>query len=124
MAEPGNTIVNECGVLLSTVVGVRERDGYFDIYMDAGKPTGLKTDHKRLPSYINVINKDRIGVPIKYRFIDLTCMHRPHFIYELPFMIEAGDILEFGGMGAYSVCLQSIFHLWSSPQIYLLDDEE
>ncbi|MBD5526541.1 MAG: hypothetical protein HDR04_19515 [Lachnospiraceae bacterium] len=121
LAEPGNTVVNESGILLSTVVGIRTRNGFFDIYMDAGKPTGLKTDNKRMPSYINVINKNKTNNLNKYRFIDLTCMHRPHFVYDLPFAIEVGDILEFGNMGAYSVCLQSMFHVWTSPPIYLID---
>ncbi len=121
LAEPGNTVVNESGILLSTVVGVRARDGFFDVYMDAGKPTGLKTDNKRMPSYINVIDKEKTDNIIKYRFIDLTCMHRPHFMYGLPFVIEVGDILEFGNMGAYSACLQSMFHVWPSPQIYLIE---
>lgn len=121
LAEPGNTVVNESGILLSTVVGVRARDEFFDVYMDAGKPTGLKTDNKRIPSYINVIDKDKTDSIITYRFVDLTCMHRPHFTYGLPFVIEVGDILEFGSMGAYSVCLQSMFHVWPSPKIYLID---
>lgn len=120
-AEPGNTVVNESGTLLSTVVGIRARDGFFDIYMDAGKPTGLKTDNKRMPSYINVTNKNKTNCLNKYRFIDLTCMHRPHFVYELPFAIEVDDILEFGNMGAYSICLQSMFHVWPPPKIYIID---
>ena len=107
--------------MLSTVVGISARDGFFYIYMDAGKPTGLKTDNKRMPSYINVTNKNKTNCLNKYRFIDLTCMHRPHFVYELPFAIEVDDILEFGNMGAYSICLQSMFHVWPSPKIYIID---
>lgn len=121
IAEPGNTIVNEAGVLLSKVIGIKKRNGFFDVYMDAGKPTGLKTDNKRLPTYIKVINKSSVDIPYTYRFVDLTCMHRPHFTYELPYKIEPNDILEFGGMGAYTVCLQSMFHVWASPKIYIFE---
>lgn len=53
----------------------------------------------------------------KYRFIDITCMHKPHFFEDLEYIIEEGDVLEFTDMEAYTVCLQSKFHLWQSPQI-------
>lgn len=121
IAEPGNAIVNDAGSLFSRVIAVRHRKSFSDVYMDAGKPTGLKTDNKRLPSYIKVINKKPIKQLCTYRFVDLTCMHRPHFTFDLPYEIESGDILELGAMGAYTACLQSMFHVWPSPKIYIIE---
>ena len=121
IAEPGNTIVNDCGLLITKVIALRQRSEFIDVYMDAGKPSGLKTDNKRIPEYIYVAQKAVVTKLKKYRFVDLTCMHRPHFAFELPYEIMVDDVLVFGGMGAYSVCLQSQFHAWKAPNIYMIE---
>lgn len=117
IAEPGNTIVNSAGSIYTTVIGVKKKDFYTDVYIDAGKPSGIKTDNKRIPRCIRISGKSRCSEKHRYRFVDITCMHKPHFSEDLEYMIEEGDVLEFTDMGAYTVCLQSKFHLWQSPQI-------
>lgn len=80
----------------------------------------MKTSNKRLPERINVIGKDISFEKQKYRFIDITCMHKPHFFWELNYVLEENDIVQFTEMGAYTVCLQSKFHLWESPIIEIV----
>lgn len=117
-AEPGNSIVNSAGVVRTSVVGVRQRkENQYDLYIDAGKPTGIKTDEKRIPTYIKLLSKTPICEQREYRFVDITCMHKPHFSIQLCQEVREGDIFEFGGMGAYTVCLQSEFHAWESPKV-------
>ena len=120
IAEPGNSIVNSAGSIYTKVIGIQKRKDYTDVYIDVGKPSGLKTSNKRLPERINVIGKDISFEKQKYRFIDITCMHKPHFFWELNYVLEENDIVQFTGMGAYTVCLQSKFHLWESPTIEIV----
>lgn len=115
IAEPGNTIVNSAGSIYTKVIGIKKRKDYTDVYIDVGKPSGLKTSNKRLPERINIIGKNASLEKYKYRFIDITCMHKPHFSWELNYVLEENDIIQFTEMGAYTVCLQSKFHLWESP---------
>lgn len=118
IAEPGNAIVNSAGVVRTSVVGIRHRKGnQYDLYIDAGKPTGIKTDEKRIPTYIRLLSEAPVCEQREYRFVDITCMHKPHFTIQLCQEVREGDIFEFGGMGAYTVCLQSAFHAWESPLI-------
>lgn len=117
-AEPGNTIINTAGVVRTSVVGVRPRkENQYDLYIDAGKPTGIKTDEKRIPTYIKLLSEAPTCEQREYRFVDITCMHKPHFSIQLSQEVRVGDIFEFGGMGAYTVCLQSAFHAWESPTV-------
>ena len=120
IAEPGNSIVNSAGSIYTKVIGIKKRKDYTDVYIDVGKPSGLKTSNKRLPERINVIGKDISFEKQKYRFIDITCMHKPHFFWELNYVLEENDIVQFTEMGAYTVCLQSKFHLWESPIIEIV----
>lgn len=117
IAEPGNTIVNSAGSIFTKVIGIKKRKDYTDVYIDVGKPSGLKTSNKRLPESVNVIGKENSFEKFKYRFIDITCMHKPHFFWELNYVLEENDVIQFTGMGAYTVCLQSKFHLWEPPII-------
>lgn len=120
IAEPGNSIVNSAGSIYTKVIGIKKRNGYTDLYIDVGKPSGLKTNNKRIPISVNVIGKKRCFESHKYRFIDITCMHKPHFFWDLNYGIGENDIIQFTGMGAYTVCLQSKFHLWGSPIIEIV----
>jgi len=118
IAEPGNTIVNSSGRIITTVVGVKKREaGRYDLYIDAGKPSGIKTNGKRIPGYIKQITRHEPCEEREYRFIDITCMHSPHFSIALKSPVYEGDVFEFGNMGAYSICLRSDFHLWNIPDV-------
>ncbi len=121
IAEPGNTIVNSAGKIYTTVVGLKSREDYIDVFIDAGKPSGIKTNNKRIPSSIKVIGKKLCNKRFTYRFIDITCMHKPHFIETFNCAIAVGDIIEFSDMGAYSICLQNKFHLWEPPNIKITE---
>lgn len=119
IAEPGNAIVNSSGTLLARVVEVRRMDEYsYDVFIDAGKPSGFKTDAKRIPAKVTVSEGAGIVAETRsYRFIDITCMHRPHFEWKSRFVIEEGSIISLHGMGAYSVCLSNTFHAWPRPKV-------
>jgi ornithine decarboxylase len=121
IAEPGNTIVNSAGCIRTSVIGIKKRDDYhYDLYIDAGKPTGIKTDEKRIPGYIKQITNHGYSEEREYRFIDITCMHKPHFSVKLNSQVYEGDIFEFGDMGAYTLCLKSDFHVWAYPEVYVI----
>lgn len=121
IAEPGNTIVNSSGVVQTKVIGVKKRSSdLYDVYIDAGKPSGIKTDEKRIPSYISLLGVKSSCEERTYRFIDITCMHRPHFSIKLSVCVDEGDIFEFGDMGAYTICLRSNFHLWAPPIVEII----
>lgn len=121
VAEPGNTVVNSAGSVFTKVIGVRKRDNnVYDIYIDAGKPTGIKTDEKRIPSFIRLVQDKPVCEERQYRFVDITCMHKPHFSIKLSSIVEDGDIFEFGDMGAYTVCLSSNFHAWKPPVVEIV----
>ena len=118
IAEPGNAIVNSAGTVITSVIGVRNRQGnQYDLYVDAGKPTGIKTDGKRIPTYIKLLSDAEDCEEREYRFVDITCMHKPHFTFKLRKAVLEGHMFEYGGMGAYSACLQSKFHEWDNPPV-------
>jgi diaminopimelate decarboxylase len=120
IAEPGNTIVNSAGSIRTKVIGIKKHsDFHYDLFIDAGKPTGIKTDGKRIPTYINHVSEEKYCEEREYRFIDITCMYRPHFSIKLKSIVNEGDIFEFGGMGAYTICLKNDFHTWTYPSVYI-----
>lgn len=121
IAEPGNTIINSAGCIRTSVIGVKKRDeNHYDLYIDAGKPTGIKTDEKRIPGYIKQLTEHKPCDERIYRFIDITCMHKPHFSIRHNSEVYEGDIFEFGEMGAYTLCLRSDFHEWTYPDVYVV----
>ncbi|WMJ86450.1 hypothetical protein [Anaerocolumna sp. MB42-C2] len=122
ICEPGQAVIKTAGVLITRVVAVRKQDGYHDIYLDAGYPTGVN----RIPEYIKLYGCKVTPVDRKiriYRFFDNTCMHQELFTKALRFDLCENDLLELGGFGSYSICKSNHFHCWDTPSVYLDKDD-
>lgn len=117
IAEPGRGVISSAGVLLTKVIMVKEKKGYFDVYLDAGEPTGVID----LPTSIRKYVGQPTPLQIKqiYRFISITCNHQVLFTLPLKFAPQKDDILLFEGYGAYSICHSSQFHSWKKPEVIL-----
>ncbi|MDD2260713.1 MAG: hypothetical protein PHF53_04360 [Bacteroidales bacterium] len=112
-AEPGASIVNTAGKVISQVVLTKVQDGFTDVYLDAGIPIGVM----RPPGTIKIINHNRCMKKSKYyRFFDITSLHRLLFQKKLKWEIKEGDFVELGDYGAYTLCYRNDFHCWESPE--------
>lgn len=123
ICEPGQAIIKTAGVLVSRVVAVREQDGYSNVYLDAGYPTGIN----RMPGYIKLYKNDSVSTDRRiriYRFFDNTCMHQELFTKHLRFDLFENDIIELGHFGSYSICKSNHFHSWDTPRIILDDGDK
>ena len=116
-AEPGASIVNTAGKVVSQVVMTKDREGFTDVYLDAGIPVGVM----RPPGIIKVTNHDRcLRKSRYYRFFDITSLHRLLFQNKLKWEINEGDFVELGDYGAYTLCYRNDFHCWESPDEILI----
>jgi len=117
ICEPGAAIVHTAGKIITEVVLIKEQDGFFDVFIDAGAPTGLSN---RKPESIKIVNREtESGKRTFYRFFDTTSLHQQLFLFPLKFRIKEGDILELGHLGAYTVCFKNHFHSWKMPAVEL-----
>lgn len=117
IVEPGKGIMNTAGALLARVVMVKERDGHYDVYIDAGDPSGAFKKPTRITKYQGELNETKRRQV--YRFVGTTCNHRVLFIVPLKFEIQKGDILMMEGYGSYSICYSSQFHAWRKPDVIM-----
>ncbi len=117
LCEPGQYIVKKSGVIITKIVAIREQDNVFNVFIDAGFPTGIH----RKPEYIKLYNRKRtpnVDRKIKiYRFFDNTCMHQELFIQPFRFYLYEEDYLEMGYFGSYSICRCNNFHSWKTPKV-------
>jgi diaminopimelate decarboxylase len=118
MAEVGRTIVKHAGRLYCRVVLLKPRDGYDAVYLDTGVPGGVTHG----PTFVRLLGPGPSrGEAEKrcYRFYGTTCCNTCLFTADLDFRPKAEDVLELGGMGAYTVCKMSAFHGWpATPVVY------
>ncbi|MFC2146188.1 hypothetical protein ACFLRT_02375 [Acidobacteriota bacterium] len=115
ICEPGAAIVHTAGKVITEVVLVKDQDGFFDVFIDTGIPSGLNT---RRPGSVNIVNRSiEPGKRTFYRFFDTTCLHRQLFLLPLKYKIMEGDIMELGNLGAYTVCFKNDFHAWKKPAV-------
>jgi ornithine decarboxylase len=112
MAEPGHAIIDTSGKLLTKVILIKEKDGYSDVYIDAGYASGLrkKPGYVRLSQSREKNNKRRI-----YRFKSITSSNVPILVSTMKEDLTEGDIIEFGNYGSYSICFSNNFHAWQKP---------
>ncbi|MBB6022773.1 ornithine decarboxylase [Paenibacillus sp. JGP012] len=114
IAEPGSAIINKGVRIRTKVILVKEREGFYDVYLDAGIPTGLM----RKPGSIQVINRSvEKGKRKIYRFLDITSLHRPLFQIFLKHDIQEEDLLDLEECGAYTISYINQFHSWPEPMI-------
>lgn len=118
LAEVGRSVVKHAGRLYSRVVLVKSRDGYDEVYLDTGVPGGVTHG----PTFIRLVDAEasRSGSDTRRcRFYGITCCHTCLFTADLDFRPRPEDVLELGGMGAYTVCKMSSFHGWrTTPVVY------
>lgn len=109
IAEIGRSIVKHAGRLYCRVILVKKyRDSLF-VYLDAGIPTGV-THGPTFVRPIETLKQKTSGDGFACEFFGPTCCHSLLFRDVLPAVPKVGDVLELGGMGAYTVCQRSAFH--------------
>lgn len=123
LCEPGQYIVKKSGVIIARVIGVHEQNNVFNVFIDAGFPTGIH----RKPEYIKLFNNKRKPDSDKklkiYRFYDNTCMYQELFTAPLRFLLYEDDLIELGFFGSYSICKCNNFHIWKKPELeYCVND--
>lgn len=118
VAEIGRSIVKHAGRLYCRVILVKKYENRLLVYLDAGIPTGVT--HK--PTFVRTIANlgNAIGGSgFECEFYGPTCCHSLLFREVLHNQPKEGDVLELGGMGAYTVCQRSAFHgIKPAPIVY------
>ena len=115
--EIGRSVVKHAGSLFSRIILAKRRSGHVDVYLDAGVPSGVTHS----PTFVRRANhgpKRPVTDQIECRFYGTTCCHTCLFTLTLPFQPSAGDVLELGGMGAYTICKRSAFHGWPLTPVH------
>jgi len=122
IAEVGRSVVKHAGRVYARVALVKPRSGYSAVYLDVGLPGGVTHS----PSFIRLIQTS--GSPrrvehVPCKFFGDTCCNTCLFDADIDFQPCQDDVLELGGMGAYTVCKISRFHGANPPPIYYLAAE-
>lgn len=117
-AEPGKWIVNTAGIFLTTVLMIKNRGKFWDLYIDGGRPNGINriVGSNRI---VNLTSQDYNLQKKMYRIVDTTCLHSIIGIIKTDMVIREGDILGFKECGAYTKVYENEFHLWDKSQVIL-----
>lgn len=119
LCEPGSAVVNTAVDALSRCIMVINQDGFLDVFIDGGIPSGMT----RKPDEIVNLSSDKKMKRTICRFFDTTSMKKLLFTTRIDFTVNSGDILLFKGYGAYSYCYSNIFHSRNIPKIYTVGKE-
>ena len=113
-AEPGRTIVKSAGSIMTRVVSIQKRHDIYEIFIDAGIPSGILYSPKK----VSVLGSLTEPIPqnINYRFYGVTCSKKLLFETELNLLLEEDDVLILEEMGTYSLCKSNHFHGWETPK--------
>ncbi len=117
IAEVGRSVVKHAGRAYTRVALVKPRNGYNAVYLDVGLPGGITHS----PTFIRLFQTcgfPRKAEQVPCKFFGDTCCNTCLFATDIDFQPCQGDVLELGGMGAYTVCKISRFHGATPPPIY------
>lgn len=114
-AEPGRTIVKSAGQIVTKVISVRQQPDVYEIFLDAGIPSGILYP----PTRIALLCPAKIPTPhnVTCRFFAVTCSKKLLFEAHMDFLPDENDLLLLEDMGTYSVCKSNHFHGWTLPGI-------
>ena len=116
-AEPGEGIISKALQLHFSVVTVKKKSYYSEVFIDSGIASGLR----RLPKKVSVITKEKEKSDMHfYKFYDITCLHKCLFSIALPYELESTDELTIDNYGAYTICYANSFHAWKQPPIKVI----
>ncbi len=121
IAEIGRSIVKHAGRLYCRVMLVKQREGHDEVFLDTGLPGGVSHG----PTFVRLLSSQRGKTNCderRYKFYGNTCCHTCLFTADLKFRPIQDDILELGGMGAYTVCKMSSFHGMAATPVVYRDD--
>ena len=117
IAEVGRSVVKHAGRLYARVTSVKPRNGYYAVYLDVGLPGGVSHS----PTFLRLVETRgdlRRAESVPCKFYGDTCCNTCLFTMDIDFHPCPDDMLELGGMGAYTVCKISRFHGAAPPLIY------
>lgn len=114
-AEPGRTIVKSAGHIVSKVIFVQKHSETYDIFLDAGLPTGILYP----PTRVSLLNPARFPQThnVECNFYGITCSKKLLFSKKLSYLPMENDLLVLEEMGTYSLCKANHFHGWDTPSI-------
>jgi len=119
ICEPGSAIVDTSMYALTRCVMVCEQEGFTDVFIDGGIPSGMM----RKPGRIMNLTGETAVRRHFYRFFDTTSMKKLLFQMHLAFRIQEDDLLCLTDYGAYSYCYSNIFHSRPLPTISVIKEE-
>lgn len=122
--EPGRSLVAEAGVLLAGVTHVNARpDGPTFLVLDAGmndlmRPALYEAWHDLVPV------RERAGEPVAYDVVGPVCETGDTFARgRVLAPLEAGDLVVFGGAGAYAASMASEYNSRPAAPEVLVDGD-
>lgn len=121
-AEPGRTIVKSAGMIVTKVVAVNHEKHPFEVYIDAGIPSGVLYPPKKIG--LCYANRCPSATSTLYHFYAVTCSKKLLFSAKMHFSIKENDVLILEEMGTYSFCKANHFHGWNLPQAMYVSDEK
>ncbi|MBS4536690.1 hypothetical protein GOQ29_13790 [Clostridium sp. D2Q-14] len=116
MCELGASIINTAGSVITTVISTYEQNGFIDVFIDSGIPTGVM----RKPGKVINLEENRKSRRTYYRFFDTTSMKKLLFQSILREEIIENDRLQLTDYGAYSLCYSNNFHSQPKPQVRIV----
>lgn len=114
-AEPGRTVVKSAGYIVSKVIFVQRHEETYDIFLDAGLPTGILYPPTKV-SLLSPINFPQAH-SANCNFYGITCSKKLLFSKKLPYIPMENNLLVLEEMGSYSLCKANHFHGWDMPSI-------
>jgi ornithine decarboxylase len=120
--EPGRALAASVGSLITSVVGLAERNGINWCYLDTGVFHGLIESLPAAGGIQFPIESEHADRPLKtYQLAGPTCdsLDTMHGLYTLP-ELQVGDRLIFKLAGAYSQVLSTSFNGFATPQLVVL----
>lgn len=114
-AEPGRTVVKSAGHIVSRVILVQKHTETYDVFLDAGFPTGILYP----PAKVSLLSPAHFPQThnVECNFYGITCSKKLLFSKRLSYLPMENDLLVLEEMGTYSLCKANHFHGWDMPSI-------
>lgn len=121
--EPGRSLVGNAGVLLTRVIGEKEQSGKRFVMVDGAMNDYIRPAlYQAVPPVMNLSESESPSMLAD--IVGPVCESSDFFVKNIEISVKTGDILAFGGVGAYGSIMSSQYNSRLRPAEVLLEKSQ
>ncbi len=126
-AEPGRYLVANAGTLVSTIIGIAERNGKVWLHLDVGAFNGVMEALETRNTLRFPVSDSQSNLSTQlYNLTGPSCDSQDSILFGVPLSagLTIGDQVFIHATGAYSTCYASTFNGFTIPKTYVCANPE